>query len=153
LNRNLRLLLTDSGLKQPQILALNPKGKVPILITDEGVIYESEPILRYIAKQSPETGLYGSSDYEAALVDQWLKNAAEIDGGVFGQFLRLTGRFAPDEVAYKSSHENFSNAIKFIDDHLALRTYLTGHQVTIADIAFLSILLPAFTCVYTKKDR
>lgn len=54
---------------------------------------------------------------------------------------------------YKSNHENFVNAIKFIEDHLSLRTYLTGHQVTIADMAFLSILLPAFTAVYTKKDR
>lgn len=123
------------------------------MITDEGVIYESEPIMRYIARLSPDFNLYGASNFEAGLIDQWMCNTASINGGVFGQFLRVIAKWQPDDAAYKAANESFAKAIKPIDDHLALRTYLVGNQVSIADMSFISILYPAFSTVYTRKDR
>lgn len=35
------------GLKSPEYLALNPQGKMPLLVTKEGPIYESDTIARY----------------------------------------------------------------------------------------------------------
>lgn len=40
-----------------EILKLNPFGKVPVLETPEGSIFESNAILRYLARHSQ--GLYG----------------------------------------------------------------------------------------------
>lgn len=39
--------------RQPAYLAINPKGRVPALVTDQGVLTESPAILAYIAALAP----------------------------------------------------------------------------------------------------
>jgi glutathione S-transferase len=47
--------------KQPEFLAVNPKGRVPALVTDKGILTETPAILAYIAQKFPDGGL-GSLD-------------------------------------------------------------------------------------------
>ena len=42
-----------------EYLAKNPLGKIPALETENGPLFESNAILRYIARLKPESGLYG----------------------------------------------------------------------------------------------
>ena len=58
------------NLKTPEHLKRHPLGKVPVLDTPEGSIYESFAILRYIARKSQS--LYGSNLFEQAQVGNWL---------------------------------------------------------------------------------
>jgi glutathione S-transferase len=48
--------------KSPEFLKLNPKGFVPILLTDRGPITENAAILLYIAMAFPKAGIYPSDD-------------------------------------------------------------------------------------------
>jgi elongation factor 1-gamma len=57
-------------MKSPEYLKKHPLGKVPLLDTPEGPIYESNAILRYLARK--QKSLYGSNVFETAQVDQWL---------------------------------------------------------------------------------
>jgi glutathione S-transferase len=41
----------------PEYLALNPKGRVPALVTDRGVLTETPAILAYLAQSFPRAGL------------------------------------------------------------------------------------------------
>ena len=43
---------------------LNPNGKVPTLETPEGSIYESNAILRYVARINENSKLYSKDDFE-----------------------------------------------------------------------------------------
>jgi glutathione S-transferase len=43
--------------RTPQYLAINPKGRVPALVTDRGVLTETPAILAYIAQRYPAAGL------------------------------------------------------------------------------------------------
>lgn len=43
--------------KQPEYLAVNPKGAVPALQTEEGVLTENPAVLGYIARRFSEAGL------------------------------------------------------------------------------------------------
>ncbi|CAD5279156.1 Glutathione S-transferase family protein [Alteromonas sp. 38] len=43
--------------KSPEYLAINPNGKVPTLVHEGRVIYESAAILLYVIDQYPESGL------------------------------------------------------------------------------------------------
>jgi len=52
--------------------ALSPIGKTPVLSTPNGPIFESNAILRYVARLRGDSGLYGDSFQDAALVDQWV---------------------------------------------------------------------------------
>jgi glutathione S-transferase len=41
----------------PEYLAVNPKGRVPALVTDRGVLTETPALLSYLAQAFPEAGL------------------------------------------------------------------------------------------------
>lgn len=51
-------------------LALNPKGRVPSLVTERGVLTETPAILRYIATLNPGAGLWPADPFEAARLDE-----------------------------------------------------------------------------------
>jgi glutathione S-transferase len=44
----------------------NPNGKIPILETSEGVIYESNAIMRHVARVSGHKSILGSDAFEQA---------------------------------------------------------------------------------------
>lgn len=48
--------------RSPEYLQLNPKGRVPALVTDDGVITETPAILAYIAQLCPTTDLAPTGD-------------------------------------------------------------------------------------------
>jgi glutathione S-transferase len=43
--------------RAPEYLAINPKGRVPALVTERGILTETPAILAYIAQSFPEAGL------------------------------------------------------------------------------------------------
>jgi elongation factor 1-gamma len=57
--------------KSPEHLKRHPLGKVPVLETPEGHIYESLAIVRYLARKAGK--MYGSTPAETAQIDQWLE--------------------------------------------------------------------------------
>jgi len=54
--------------KQPDYLALNPKGKVPCLVTEHGPITENVAIARYLASQHPGLLPAAKTPYDDALL-------------------------------------------------------------------------------------
>ena len=49
-----RLDFKNSQQTSPQYLAINPKGRVPALVTDRGILTETPAILAYIAQSFPQ---------------------------------------------------------------------------------------------------
>ena len=52
-----RISLADGDQRKPEYLAINPKGRVPALVTDEGVLTETPAILAYVAQRFPAARL------------------------------------------------------------------------------------------------
>lgn len=52
-----RVNLKEGEQKTPDYLKLNPKGRVPALATDRGVLTENPAILAFIAQTHPDAGL------------------------------------------------------------------------------------------------
>ncbi len=55
----------------PEFLALNPNAQVPVIIDDGFVMWESNPVARYLA-QKHGSDLWPADAHERALVDQWM---------------------------------------------------------------------------------
>ncbi|XP_031259607.1 elongation factor 1-gamma 2-like isoform X3 [Pistacia vera] len=55
---NFKLGVTN---KSPEFLKLNPIGKVPVLETPDGLVFESNAIARYVARSNAGNSLHGSS--------------------------------------------------------------------------------------------
>ena len=51
---------------KPEYLALNPKGRVPALVTDHGILTETGAVLEYVASLAPDRGLVPDDPWQAA---------------------------------------------------------------------------------------
>ena len=58
--------------KTPEFLAKSPLGKVPVLDTPAGSIFESNAIARYVARVRRDTELYGATFFDSAVIDSWI---------------------------------------------------------------------------------
>lgn len=141
-------------MKTPEYLALNPSGTAPCLVTPEGAIGESVPIMNYLARMNPEAGLLGSSIYEQSQVETWTSFAGA-GMAIAGAFIRTINKknMGPDEEAYQASIDSFVEKMQRFNEHLSTRTYLVGHQVTVADLTFLPFLSIAMSLIFDKKGR
>jgi glutathione S-transferase len=52
-----RVDFAKSEQRQPEYLAVNPKGRVPALVTDRGILTETPAILAFIAQTYPQAAL------------------------------------------------------------------------------------------------
>jgi len=57
-----RISFKDQQQSSPEYLAINPKGRVPALVTDSGVLTETPALLAFIAQSFPEAKLAPLSD-------------------------------------------------------------------------------------------
>ena len=54
--------------KSPQMLALNPRGRVPVLMDGDYVCFESLAILYYLDLKYPQPGIFGRTPEEAGTI-------------------------------------------------------------------------------------
>jgi glutathione S-transferase len=52
-----RINFADNGQRKPEYLAINPKGRVPTLVTDRGILTETPAMLAFIAQSFPQADL------------------------------------------------------------------------------------------------
>src|SRR4051794_10077855 len=61
-----KVALAKGEQRTPEYLAINPKGRVPVLAEDDLVLTENAAILPYIAQRFPEARLWPSDKRDAA---------------------------------------------------------------------------------------
>ena len=62
----IRIDLNAGDQRKPEFLAINPKGRVPALVTDRGILTEAPAILGYIAQIFPKANLMPTDPFEIA---------------------------------------------------------------------------------------
>ncbi len=67
-----KVALAKGEQRTPEYLAINPKGRVPVLAEDDWVLTENAAILPYIAQRFPEARLWPSDKREAARAAEWI---------------------------------------------------------------------------------
>lgn len=113
----------------------HPCYRLPVLQTEEGAIFESNSIMRHIARcQKNGTSVYGNSPYEQSQVDMWLDFAAtEIDPRT-QPFLRELF-FGTPTAGAEALLPPLEESLTGLELWLETRTYLVGERMTIADIS------------------
>ncbi|MGK7861994.1 glutathione S-transferase family protein [Falsiroseomonas sp. E2-1-a4] len=115
----------------PEILALNPYGKIPILVEDGRPIFESGSILLHLAERH---GLLLGEDRATTL--SWLMVALTSLGPFTGQAHHWT-ELAPEKPEAARAHTTalVDRVYRLLDARLAQAPYLAGATCSIADIA------------------
>ncbi|KAI3710896.1 hypothetical protein L2E82_40692 [Cichorium intybus] len=138
--------------KTPEFLKMNPIGKVPVLETPEGAVFESNAIARYVARLKPGNSLFGSSPIEYAQIEQWIDfSTLELDANMRGWVMPRFGY----ATYIKPVEENYIAAVKrgfgALNTHLATRTFLVGEGVTLADIIMTCNIVMGYKFLLTKS--
>lgn len=119
--------------KTPEFLIKNPFGQVPVLEDGEVTVNESTAILIYLVKKYGNENWLPNDPIAAAEVQRWLAiTAGPIQQGP--ATARLVTVFkAPYnlEERQQAAHAFF----KVLDQELAPKQFLTGDNVTLADVA------------------
>jgi glutathione S-transferase len=135
--------------KRPELLALNPHGKIPVLVDGDFVLAESDAILWYLGERFPEARLLppaGDGGVTArqtrARVLQW---CAFSSTGLYQAYLdiyihKVVG--APDKrVSWigDAATRKMERLMGVLDGVLARRDYLAG-DFSLADLAAAGVL-------------
>lgn len=129
--------LANGAHKQPEFLAKNPFGQVPVMEDGEVVLFDSNAILAYLAIRYDPAGRWlPRGPLQAARVQQWLSIAAgQLAYGPAAA--RLAAVFGAD-IDCDRPGGIAAQLYAVLDAHLAHQPFLTGAAPTIADIALYS---------------
>lgn len=141
--------------KTKQFLKKNPQGKVPVLDTPDGPVWESNAIARYCARlNGDKANLFGKNAYEEALVNQWVDFVAgEIDLPAGVWIYPIMGFIPNNDQATRKAKADVRKALGTLNTHLEERTFLVGEQITLADIVVSCHLYWLYTMVLDKGFR
>lgn len=134
--------------KLPEMLAINPKGQVPVLIDDDLSIYDSTLLLEYLEERNPEPALFPKDIKERARCRQFEAASDEI---FFPKVFDLVSEvfYKPDPAtrdAAKVEKAKEAIAVEYdrLERALAGRDFLC-RQFTVADIAYFLTMMFATT--------
>lgn len=132
--------------KNPDVLRVNPKGQVPVLIDGELSLYDSTVIMEYLEDAYPAPPLYPITPRERARVRLLELEADEIWLTPLRLLMFRTEPPGPDGAKRAKQEEIASNAISDIaaryrqlDDTLESKAFLAG-AFSAADIATFMIV-------------
>lgn len=124
--------------REPEFLALNPKGLVPVLIEGDLVLTESNTIIRYLASKHGGERLFPAELAARAKVDEWLDWQAGDLNAAWRYAVQAILRKRPpnpDPEQIEASMGNWHRQMLVLEGHLADRPqWLTGANFTLADI-------------------
>jgi GST-like protein len=137
-----KVTLSDSDVKSPEFLALNPNNKIPAIIDPNGpddkpiALFESGAILLYLADKTGK--LLGNSATDKHHVTQWLMFQMGGLGPMLGQ-LGFFHKFAGAEIEDKRPRDRYINEaqrlLAVVDKQLQDQEWIAGDFFSIADIA------------------
>ena len=140
--------------KTAAFLAKSPLGRVPVLTTPKGSIFESGAIARYVAGLRRDAELLGSSFVDSAQVDSWIDfNSHELELPATVWYYPAVGLLPYNAAATGKAKGDVINALTVLENHLADKTYMVGHKVTLADITIATTLLYPFKFVADPAFR
>ena len=131
-----RLDFKNSQQTTPQYLAINPKGRVPALVTDHGTLTETPAILAYIAQSFPQAKLVPDDPFafaQAQSFNSYLCSTVHINHAH-----KMRGyRWAVEESSFadmkRKVPETMAASFALIERDMLKGPWVMGEQYTICD--------------------
>lgn len=132
--------LSDSDVKSPEFLSLNPNNKIPAIIDPNGPngplgLWESGAILLYLGEKSGQ--FIGSNPAEKAEITKWVMFQMGGLGPMFGQmgfFYKFAGKEIEDPRPRERYRDEAKRLLNVLDGALEGKDWIAG-DYSIADMA------------------
>src|SRR5271170_7785439 len=139
-------VLTEAELGAPEIFAIHPFGKMPVMRHGDVELFESKAIADYLDRCFPGPSVFPSEPLYAALTEQWVSLVNTlIDRTLIRTYLLAyaapkTADGKPDRQAIEGITPALREQIQVLNEAVAKTGYLVGDRFTFADINLLPIL-------------
>ena len=132
-----RLDFRQQQQRSADYLRINPKGRVPALVTPQGVITETPAILQYIAQSFPDAGLAPLGDaFAMAKVNEfnaYLSSTVHVAHAHGPRASRWADDAAAQAAMKAKVAQNMGDAFELIDGQMLQGPWVMGGQFTICD--------------------
>ena len=132
----IRMDLRAGDQHRPEFLELNPKGRVPALVTNLGVLTENLSILAFIAQSFPDARLAPSDPFGFGQVQAFNAYLASTVHVAHAHGPRAS-RWADDPAAQAAMREkvadNMATCFQLIEDEMFIGPWVMGAQYTVCD--------------------
>jgi glutathione S-transferase len=139
-------VLTERMLGAPELLAIHPLGKMPVLRHGHVELFESKAIATYLDRSFAGPSIFPSDPRLAALTEQWVSlvntvmDRTLIRTYVFAYIAPKTSDGKPDREAIEALMPVMREQLGILDRAVAGSGHLVGDRFTFADINLLPIL-------------
>ena len=131
-----RLNFKANQQQSPEYLEINPKGRVPSLVTDKGVLTETPAILAYVAQSFPQAKLAPSDPYAFAQAQSFNSYLCATVHVAHAHKLRGS-RWASEESSFadmkRKVPETVGACFALIERDMIRGPWVMGEQYTICD--------------------
>lgn len=132
-----RLKFAENEQQSAEYLKVNPKGRVPALVTDRGTLTETTAILLFLAQMAPEKTLAPLDDPFALAKLQGFNSYLSSTVHVNHAHGRRATRWADDPTAIEAMKrkvpETMRAAYRLIEDDMLSGPFVMGETYSIAD--------------------
>jgi len=138
--------LTETPLRAPELGAIHPFGKMPVLRHGDVALCESKAIATYLDRSFPAPYLFPSDPRAAALTEQWVSlvntvmDRTLIRTLVFAYIAPKTADRKPDREAIEAVMPAVREQLDILDKAVARTGHLVDDRFTFADINLMPIL-------------
>jgi glutathione S-transferase len=136
-HETIKLDIQKGDTKKPEFLAVNPNGRVPCIVHDGTVIWESAALTMYLGETfGVERGLYPGPGLRRGEAMKWIVWTNVTLGDAVSRYTRNTMTWYPDDqknaAAGEVAKKDIGECLRVLNLSLEGKTYLAG-DYTLAD--------------------
>ena len=137
-----RIDFATNGQKQPDFLAINPKARVPALVTPHGVLTETPAILGFVAQSFPAAALAPTEPYafaRAQAFNSYLCSTVHVAHAHRVRGSRWTDDAAAVEALKQKVPHNMADCFTLIERDMLAGPWVLGAAYSVCDAYLFTI--------------
>jgi glutathione S-transferase len=123
--------------KAPQMLAMNPRGRLPVLKDGDYVVFESLAVLYYLDLKYPDPSIFGRTPEEAAVIMRVINEFQAYTEAELMSIVRAVLYTRKPRIGEQLGHamQVVASEARTIEGRLSKGDWIVGDQVSAADLA------------------
>ncbi len=132
-----KLNLRENDQNTPSYLAINPKGRVPALVTEQGILTETPALLMYLAQTYPEAKLAPLDDIfslaQMQSINSWFCSTVHVHHAHGARGRRWSDDLDAQKTMKDKVAQNMTDCATLIEREILRGPWVMGDQFTVAD--------------------
>lgn len=132
-----KLNLRENDQNAPGYLAINPKGRVPALVTEHGILTETPALLLYLAQTYPDAKVAPLDDPFALAqmqsINSWFCSTVHVHHAHGARGRRWSDDLEAQKTMKAKVTQNMTDCATLIESEILRGPWVMGEQFTVAD--------------------